>query len=141
MSPRDESFYQENGIEIEPGKNVAKVDVGLHEVLLSTGEKIAYDRLLLATGAEPVRLTIPGAERSQVYTLRSLADSNAIIEAAKTSNRAVVIGASFIGSRSLHRCGHASSKSMSLHPTSARWNEYSARRWASSFAPCINSMG
>ena len=94
---RDESFYQESGIEIEPGKNVAKIDVGLHEVLLSTGEKIAYDRLLLATGAEPVRLSIPGAERSQVYTLRSLADSNAIIEAAKTSNRAVVIGASFIG--------------------------------------------
>ena len=94
---RDESFYQQNGIEIQPGKNVAKVDVGLHEVLLSTGEKVAYDRLLLATGAEPVRLTDSGAERPHVYTLRSLADSNAIIEAARTSNRAVVIGASFIG--------------------------------------------
>ena len=94
---RDQGFYQENGIEIQPGKTVAKIDIGRHEVLLSNGEKIAYDRLLLATGAEPVRLTIPGAERPHVYTLRSLADSNAIIKAAKTSKRAVVIGASFIG--------------------------------------------
>ena len=94
---RDESFYEENGIEIQPGKTVAKIDIGRHEVLLSNGEKIAYDRLLLATGAEPVRLTIPGADQPHVHTLRSLADSNAIIAAAKTSKRAVVIGASFIG--------------------------------------------
>jgi NADPH-dependent 2,4-dienoyl-CoA reductase/sulfur reductase-like enzyme len=94
---RDESFYEEHGIEIEPGKTVAEFDLESHEVLLSSGEKVGYDRLLLATGAQPVRLTIPGAEQPHVYTLRSLADSNAIIEAAKTSNRAVVIGASFIG--------------------------------------------
>ena len=126
---RDQGFYQENGIEIQPGKTVAKIDIGRHEVLLSNGEKIAYDRLLLATGAEPVRLTIPGAERPHVYTLRSLADSNAIIKAAKTSKRAVVIGASFIGLRSLLRFGHASSKFMWLHPTRSRWHAYSARIW------------
>ena len=94
---RDESFYEENGIEIQLGKNVVELDLRAHEVLLSGGERVAYDRLLLATGAEPVRLTIPGAEQPHVHTLRSLADSDAIIEAAKTANRAVVIGASFIG--------------------------------------------
>ena len=94
---RDESFYRDNGIDVRLGSNVADLDVRAREVLLSSGERIAYDRLLLATGAEPVRLAIPGAERPRVYTLRSLADSDAIIEAAKTSARAVVIGASFIG--------------------------------------------
>ena len=94
---RDESFYEENGIEIQLGKNVSELDLRAHEVLLSDGERVAYDRLLLATGAEPVRLTIPGAEQPHVHTLRSLADSDAIIEAAKTAKRAIVVGASFIG--------------------------------------------
>jgi len=94
---RDKGFYEENGIEIQLGKNVVALDVRTREVRLSDGKSVAYDRLLLATGAEPVRLTIPGAEQPQVHTLRSLADSNAIIEASKTSKRVVVVGASFIG--------------------------------------------
>ena len=94
---RDESFYEKNGIEIQLGKNVVELDLRAHEVLLSGGERVAYDRLLLATGAEPVRLTIPGAEQPHIHTLRSLADSDAIIESARTASRAVVVGASFIG--------------------------------------------
>jgi apoptosis-inducing factor 3 len=94
---RDQSFYEENGIEIQPGKTVVELDLRAHKVLLSGGERVGYDRLLLATGAEPVRLTIPGADQLHVHTLRSLADSNAIIAAAKTSKQAVVVGASFIG--------------------------------------------
>jgi NADPH-dependent 2,4-dienoyl-CoA reductase/sulfur reductase-like enzyme/nitrite reductase/ring-hydroxylating ferredoxin subunit len=94
---RGDDFYKDNGIDLRLTANVASIDARAHEVALADGSKVAYDRLLLATGAEPVRLSIPGAGPSQVRTLRSLADSRAIIEQAKTVKRALVIGASFIG--------------------------------------------
>jgi NADPH-dependent 2,4-dienoyl-CoA reductase/sulfur reductase-like enzyme len=64
---------------------------------LVDGRKFAFDKLLLATGAEPVRLPIPGTDKPHVLTLRSFADSRAIVARARTSKVAVVIGASFIG--------------------------------------------
>jgi apoptosis-inducing factor 3 len=93
---RDESFYAKNLIETRLGRAVRELDVRARQVVLA-GEAIPYDRLLLATGAEPVRLTIPGADRPHVCTLRSLADCQNIIERAKAARQIVVIGASFIG--------------------------------------------
>jgi len=66
-------------------------------VWLADDGAIGYDRLLLATGAEPVRLSIPGADQQHVLTLRTLANCQAIIERAKTARRVVILGASFIG--------------------------------------------
>jgi apoptosis-inducing factor 3 len=94
---RPEKFYAEHGIDLRLRQQVLGIDVGGREVALAGGGKVAYDRLLLATGAEPVRLSIAGADQPHVRTLRSLADCRAIIEAAKATRRAVVIGASFIG--------------------------------------------
>jgi apoptosis-inducing factor 3 len=94
---RPDSFYSDNGIDLRLKATAAAVDVGSREVVLAEGRRIHYDRLLLATGAEAIRPSIPGADTSRVLTLRSLADCRAIIERAKMARRAVVLGASFIG--------------------------------------------
>jgi NADPH-dependent 2,4-dienoyl-CoA reductase/sulfur reductase-like enzyme/nitrite reductase/ring-hydroxylating ferredoxin subunit len=94
---RDDRFYAEQDIDLKLGTSVARLDVAAHEVALGNGGTVAYDRLLLATGAEPVRLAVAGMELPHVFTLRSLADCRAIIAQAATAKRAVVMGASFIG--------------------------------------------
>ncbi len=90
-------FYREKGIDLRINSEVVALDPRKREVSLADGKTVAYDRLLLATGAEPIRLPIPGGDQPHVHVLRSLADSRAIIAAAKDAKRAVVIGASFIG--------------------------------------------
>jgi apoptosis-inducing factor 3 len=94
---RDDGFYKANNIETRVGVSALKLNVHSREILLSDGEKASYDRLLLATGAEPIHLDIPGADQPHVHVLRSLADCETIISAAKIARRVVVIGASFIG--------------------------------------------
>src|SRR5262249_32906304 len=94
---RPDNFYSDNGIDLRLKAAVTAIDVRSREVTLNKGSKIAYDRLLLATGAEAIRLSIPGADQSHVHTLRSLDDCRAIIEGARVSRRAAVLGASFIG--------------------------------------------
>ena len=89
-------FYDEHRIELVPARATA-LDPAAKSVTLSDGRSLSYGALVLATGADPVRLPIPGADLPHVRLLRSLADSRALIEAAKAAQRAVVIGASFIG--------------------------------------------
>ena len=92
-----ESLYAEAGIDLHLNTEVTSIDTSARTVVTANGGYFPFDRLLLATGAEPVRLPIPGADQPHVHTLRSLADCRAIIENANGASRAVVIGASFIG--------------------------------------------
>jgi NADPH-dependent 2,4-dienoyl-CoA reductase/sulfur reductase-like enzyme len=94
---RPEGFYAEAGIDLRLRTEVASIDTRAGAVVLAGGETIPYDRLLLATGAEPVRLPIAGADQPHVHVLRSLADCRAIIASLNGARRAMVIGASFIG--------------------------------------------
>ncbi|MBU6457904.1 MAG: FAD-dependent oxidoreductase [Bradyrhizobium sp.] len=96
MPLRPDGFYAEAGIDIRLNSEVVAVDAKARHITVAGGN-IPYDRLLLATGAEPVRLTIPGADQPHVHTLRTLANSRAIIAGASGARRAIVIGASFIG--------------------------------------------
>jgi NADPH-dependent 2,4-dienoyl-CoA reductase/sulfur reductase-like enzyme len=94
---RPDNFYRETNIELRLNTKVTAIDTKARLVTTEDGSKAAYDRLLLATGAEAARFPIPGADPKRVFTLRTLADCRAIIEAAKGKRRALVIGASFIG--------------------------------------------
>ncbi|HEX3693905.1 MAG TPA: FAD-dependent oxidoreductase [Polyangia bacterium] len=94
---RDPDFYRSQQIELLLGVRVTALHTERKTLTLSDGSTRSYGALLLATGADPVKLAIPGADTGQVFTLRSLADSRRIIAKAQSARRAVVIGASFIG--------------------------------------------
>jgi NADPH-dependent 2,4-dienoyl-CoA reductase/sulfur reductase-like enzyme/nitrite reductase/ring-hydroxylating ferredoxin subunit len=94
---RPPEFYREQKIDAFPNTTVTAIDSKAKQVTLSDGRSLGYGALLLAIGAEPVQLTIPGADLPHVCYLRTLVDSRRIIEKAKNARRAIVIGSSFIG--------------------------------------------
>ncbi|MEJ2718053.1 MAG: FAD-dependent oxidoreductase [Deltaproteobacteria bacterium] len=94
---RSKEFYQEHGLELMLQTEVKTVEVANRAVLFEGGERLKYDKLLLATGAVPRTLDVPGADLKNVFTLRTYDDSAAIIAASKTASSVAVIGASFIG--------------------------------------------
>jgi NADPH-dependent 2,4-dienoyl-CoA reductase/sulfur reductase-like enzyme/nitrite reductase/ring-hydroxylating ferredoxin subunit len=90
-------FYVDQRIELVLGRRVVSIDPARRTVRLDDGSDRPYGSLLLATGADPVQLTIPGADDDQVRYLRSFADSRVIVQRAATARHVVVVGASFIG--------------------------------------------
>src|SRR4051812_44443122 len=93
---RPSGFHAEHRIEAVRGR-AARIDVAAHRLEVDGRDALPFDALLLATGAEPVHLNLPGEDAGRVHYLRSLADSRRIIDTAKQAKRAVVIGGSFIG--------------------------------------------
>ncbi len=94
---RPDDFYGQSKIDLRLATEVTAIDTKQRQVRCANGTCLAYDRLLLATGAEPVRLPVPSTDQPHVHTLRSLADCRSIIADATGAKRALVIGASFIG--------------------------------------------
>jgi 3-phenylpropionate/trans-cinnamate dioxygenase ferredoxin reductase component len=93
----DDGFYAEQGIELRTSTSVAAIDPAASTVALAGGESLSFDRLLLATGAEPRRLDLPGTDLDGVLYLRSIEDSEAIRERIEGGGKLVTIGAGWIG--------------------------------------------
>lgn len=92
------TYYAEQRIDVRSGTNVNAIEPAAREVVLEGGERLPFDRLLIATGAQPRTLPVPGADLPGVMTLRTIADADAIRAAATDAEQIAVIGAGWIGS-------------------------------------------
>lgn len=97
MPLKEPDFYRDAGITLRTGACVVAIDPTGRRITLQGGEMLGYDRLLLATGAEPNRPPSPDFARPNVHLLRTLAHGDALVEAAAKASSVVVVGASFIG--------------------------------------------
>ena len=93
----DDGYYEGNDIELRTSTEVESIDPDASEVVLAGGERIGYDRLLLTTGSEPRRLSVPGSDLDGILYLRTVADSDAIAERIEAGGKLVTIGAGWIG--------------------------------------------
>ncbi|MER9065470.1 FAD-dependent oxidoreductase [Mesorhizobium sp. M0902] len=94
---RGEAFYTGSAIDFRPGLRVERIDVGGRRLEISGGGVLPFDRLILATGARPRLLPLPGSELSGVVSLRSLGDARLIRELSAQSEEVVILGGGFIG--------------------------------------------
>jgi NADPH-dependent 2,4-dienoyl-CoA reductase/sulfur reductase-like enzyme len=97
MPLRDQSWYADNDVDLQLDAEACDLDAAARTVALKDGRSFGYDALLVATGAEPVRLPIEGFAGPDVHLLRTLRDADAIVAAAERGRRVAVVGASFIG--------------------------------------------
>ena len=97
MPLRSPEYYAERKIELVLGAKAQSIDIQQRKVVLANGRQLDFGALLLATGADPVRLDIPATGGARLFYLRSFDDSRTIVAAAVSAKRVVVVGASFIG--------------------------------------------
>lgn len=90
-------FYESHDIELRLGRTVAELDLHASEAVLDGGERVRFDRLLLATGSRPRPISVAGAQLDGVRYLRTLADADALTTAFRDAQRVVVVGAGWIG--------------------------------------------
>ena len=115
----EEGFYAENDIDLRTSTRVASIETGTSEAVLEDGERIAFDRLLLTTGAMPRALKAPGADLDGVLLLRRIADSDAIRERVEAGAKIVVVGGGWIGAEVAATARSRGCEVSMLYPTGA----------------------
>ena len=95
VEPAD--YYAEHDVALRLGTHVRSLDLGARELELDDGERLGFERLVIATGASPRRLDVPGADLDGVYTLRTMDNARTIRQRAESAKAAVIVGTGFIG--------------------------------------------
>jgi NADPH-dependent 2,4-dienoyl-CoA reductase/sulfur reductase-like enzyme/pSer/pThr/pTyr-binding forkhead associated (FHA) protein len=119
---RPNSFYQQQNIRFLSGR-VMRIQAGQHTVQLNSGQEIGYSRLLLANGARPSRLTCPGNDLVGVYTLRTVADYQAVLDRIKTVRRIVVSGSGTLALETIETLRHRGYHVIHLLRRRTLWSE------------------
>lgn len=94
---RDPSWAEQKKIDVRPGVRAISLNTALRRVTLSDGSGISYDRLLIATGSDPISLSIPGIKLKGVTTLRTLHEAETILEGSVETKESVIVGGGFVG--------------------------------------------
>ena len=111
----DAAWYEANAIVLHAGRTVTGIDPLARTVSAEGGLTLAYDRLILATGSDPVRLPLPGADLRGVVTFRDLDDVEAMIAAADAGGEAVVIGGGLLGLEAAYGLSRRGMKATVVH--------------------------
>jgi 3-phenylpropionate/trans-cinnamate dioxygenase ferredoxin reductase component len=124
-----DDFYPKNNIDLHKGTGVIAIDRAAQSVTLANGTTLGYGKLLLATGSSARPLTVPGANRPQVYLLRKLDDAENIRQAFKEHRRLVIIGAGYIG---MEVAADARSRGLEvtvIEPKGHPWSKFASERF------------
>jgi nitrite reductase (NADH) large subunit len=111
----DTAWYEANGITLHAGRAVTAIEVAARLVSAEGGLSVPYDRLVLATGSDPVRLHLPGADLAGVVTFRDLDDVEAMVAAADAGGEAVVIGGGLLGLEAAYGLARRGMKASVVH--------------------------
>jgi NADPH-dependent 2,4-dienoyl-CoA reductase/sulfur reductase-like enzyme len=137
----NDEFYREYGADVLLETKAAGVDPGSRRLALDNGIQLSYDKLLVATGAAPRRLRVPGNDLDGVFALRSIADSTAIREAARAARRAVVVGGGFIGMEAAASLRHLGLDVTLIHLGSGLFDVLGSRELSEQLADLYRAHG
>jgi 3-phenylpropionate/trans-cinnamate dioxygenase ferredoxin reductase component len=137
-----ESFYAENGITLRRGVRVTALDTAARAATLDSGEQIPFEKALIATGAEPRRLRVPGVDLPGVHLLRTLDDSTAIrAEIERGARRALIVGGGYIGVEVAGDCLLKGLQVTLVEPLSQLWGRFAGPEVAGFLAETFRERG
>jgi 3-phenylpropionate/trans-cinnamate dioxygenase ferredoxin reductase subunit len=135
------AWYREQKVRVRLGQIAKSVHIGRQSVALENGERVTYDRLLVATGSAARRLTVPGADLPGIQYLRTLADSYALRGALKKGTRLVVVGGGFVGMEVAATARHLGAEVMVLEMGKVVYRAFADERISAFFQSVLESQG